>query len=316
MGSLLRLTPGQARAFSTTLTRPALSPYSPNYIEIPKPEKVIEPRTPRPKGFIPRPRKIFRRTGEDKSSWAYIARATPPSTTATTRGPRISQTNDSVANLTKLQVAQKIQWERAMAESRRKNLREGLIELHERYVWHQQKREARSRERREQREALLHAAEKDDVRLTLPTLLSTDALIKQDLYKIAQKNRLEDKKTIYEAKQAQKARERQKMLHELYVNARDFIVTEEQLDAAIEKEFAQTFSGQMGTVTDPREMLQRTADAGRQYVADTGKPASAEVGEAIMGGAVPEEKKTDVSQVEVVDYRGSRSRGAWRNRVY
>src|SRR5690606_29905398 len=100
-----------------------------------------------------------------------------------------------------------------------------------------------SRKRREDREALLKAAEQDDVRLTLPTLLSTDSLIRHDLYKIKQAEMLEKKKEIYERKQSQKVRERQKMLHELYVNAREFIITEAQLDAAIEAEFTTAFSG-------------------------------------------------------------------------
>ena len=79
-----------------------------------------------------------------------------------------------------------------MAENRRTNLREGLVELHKRKTLQDKMVAARSKNRSIAREKALHAPQREDERL-----------------------------------------------HTLYMNARSFITTEEELDAEIEKIFVE-----------------------------------------------------------------------------
>ena len=125
-----------------------------------------------------------------------------------------------------------------MAASRRENLREGLSELHRRKVNQDTLVDSRSRAKSRQREATVHAPQREDERLTSTT-------VRQAIRQL-QKGRVPDPgrdKRIAEAAERVKVNEiareaqRKDALHTLYMHAREFITTEEELDAEIEKIF-------------------------------------------------------------------------------
>lgn len=93
--------------------------------------------------------------------------------------------------------------------------------------------------RSESREALLAAKQREDVRLTLPSVLSTLRVDDGSNMVRISEERLAEKKATWAAVEAQKSAVRIENFHELYLNAREFILTEKQLDEAIEREFTQ-----------------------------------------------------------------------------
>jgi hypothetical protein len=213
------------RSLSTTTPLASIRPENPKFIEIPLPPQRYAIPKRDIKGKLPPPRNIFPTRGADKMSPQYIAAATPePRAERHLREPP----NDFVA------------WKRRMAASRRENLREGLLELHKRKVSQDTSVAARSRAKHRQREAAVHAPQREDERLTSPT-------VRQAIRQL-QKGRIPDPgrdERIAEAAQRVKANEiareaqRKDALHTLYMHARDFITTEEQLDAEIEKIFVE-----------------------------------------------------------------------------
>lgn len=128
-----------------------------------------------------------------------------------------------------------------MAQLRKKHVRDGLTELHKRKVETIAKMEHRSHARQTERERLLLQPVREDARLTnnsVPkamqlqkskTPYADDLAIAKALY--------EQKVANYNATVAAKTEERLDALHSLYMNARNFITTNEQLDQAIEYEF-------------------------------------------------------------------------------
>lgn len=125
-----------------------------------------------------------------------------------------------------------------MAESRRTNLREGLVELHERKVLEDKRVAARSKNKSKAREVALHAPQRDDERLTNPTVTKLNRTLQSgpvpDPGRVA---RVAESKARVEAIALAKQEDRRDALHTLYMNARSFITTEEELDAEIEKIF-------------------------------------------------------------------------------
>ena len=84
----------------------------------------------------------------------------------------------------------------------------------------------------------LERAEREDERLTSTTIVPTvENLISQPLTA----EQIAEKRARFEAKEATKAAQRQNNLHTLYMNARDFIVTEDQLNAKINEVFDDPF---------------------------------------------------------------------------
>jgi hypothetical protein len=125
-----------------------------------------------------------------------------------------------------------------MAASRRENLREGILELHKRKIRQDKALARSSAKKREAREAAVHAPQREDERLTSSTIR---AELRQP-----QKGRLPDpdreqriaaSMERVKLKEAQREEQRKNALHTLYMHARDFITTEAQLDAEIEKIF-------------------------------------------------------------------------------
>lgn len=206
------------RAFSTT-PRLRVSPESPSYIEIPHPPNARVSAGHRLKGKLPHPKSIR----YDISAEAATPEPSP-------RKPLAVADPEIVAYIT---------WKQRLAESRRRNLREGMHELQLRQRGLEKHRAKVLQKRSEAREVLLAAKQREDVRLTLPSVLSTLRVDDGSNMERISEERLAEKKAAWEADEARKSAVRIENFHELYLHARDFILTEKQLDEAIDREFTQ-----------------------------------------------------------------------------
>ncbi|KAI9816029.1 MAG: hypothetical protein M1827_002021 [Pycnora praestabilis] len=217
-----------SRSFTRATPVAALGAESPKYIEVPQP---LQPRYPperRIKGVLPAPRNIFPRRGPNKSSAAYLAAATPEPTKSRSDASAI---NDRA-------IAERIAWKQRMAITRRRNLREGLVELHQRKQKTDRFVSARSSYRRTERQRLIHQKEREDDRLTNPTI--TAAMKQFQIGSVPDPDRparIAEKAALVLAKQEEKEGQKRDALHSLYMRARDFITTEAQLNDAIDQEF-------------------------------------------------------------------------------
>jgi len=232
------------RAFtsSTTHLNAQIPPENPKYIDFPTPPQRQEVKKPYIKGILPVPRDIFhrRRGGLDKASAAHIALSTSDHATP-------SSSNDT-AHVPPADVARN-DWKVRMAVRRKANLREGLQALADRRRSTDTKLAARTGVKQAERQALLDAAEREDERLTNPTVT---ALMKSRprggnsraiLPDPDRAERVAAMAGRVAAKEAARVDERQEALHSLYMRAQDFIINEQQLDAQINKVF--------GTATAP-----------------------------------------------------------------
>ena len=189
-----------------------------------------------------------------------------------------------------------------MAASRRTNLREGLLDLHKRKVRQDMIIANVSKGRRRERERRLHAPQREDERLTSPTI--TAAISKLQLGPVPDPDRaarVAAKAARVQAKEAMREEQRRNALHTLYMHAREFITTEEQLDEEIEKIFgAEPFGkdkigkdnvweayGPPPTVQDMLSTVNNTQKAAMQYhagpAAITGKRIK-RIAEELTGG--------------------------------
>lgn len=222
-----------AKKTNTTKTpKGQIPPESPRYIEIPKslqPQSIYRPWV---KGVLPVPRKIFRRSDpKDKTSKEYLSAVTPDP-----KSPRAEQTN-SVAN-SQLDALYTTTWKSQQSAARRRNLREGLVELHQRKQ--QIDRSKAHRRARKQAESfqLANAPEREDERLTNPTVHTALLLSHRRLLPDPNRaQRLKKMRANVESMERKKLEERRLMLHTLYMNAHNFIVRPAQLDQAIDLAF-------------------------------------------------------------------------------
>ena len=213
------------RKFSTSL--PVLAsgvpPESPSYIRLPNPPQSDETKPPRVRGHLPVPREVFPRSERDrKLRPEYIHRTAPRS-----MKPYKATTD-----------AQK--WKTAMAESRRANLKEGLDAL-----WARRLDIDGSRKNRVGRKFQVHnqagaARERDDDRLTRPTVLGSmmDTKVYADPDRFA---RADKSRTKITALENTKRESRRDALMELYISAENFIVHETELKAKIDEIFAEDY---------------------------------------------------------------------------
>ena len=122
-----------------------------------------------------------------------------------------------------------------MAETRKKHLREGLLELHNRKVTMARQVAFRGEQKQKDRDRLISQPERVDERLTNASVLTSMKPVKgKQIVRVRGVNR---KVRNLERQRREKEQERRDALHTLYMNARNFITTEEQLDAEIEKAF-------------------------------------------------------------------------------
>jgi hypothetical protein len=217
---------GTSRTFSSTPPSLALGPQSPNYIEVPKPLQPTFPLEPRLKGHLPVPRDIFKtRNAHPKQSDVFLNRSTRTPKTVKAPGP---YSRDADYRL----------YKQRLADKRREALQEGVKQLHSRKVAseaaHLAKVQANYADRRER--AMAPPREVDVLTQTSVSKGIRDFLA-GTLPASSRTQNIARRRKAYERRMARVQAVRQSRLHDLYVNARQFIVEEAQLDEAIEKTF-------------------------------------------------------------------------------
>jgi len=197
-----------------------MSPESPNYIHVPKPNQV--PTAPEKiiKGVLPVPKNLFPPGQEHKTTIEWIENTTPQ---------RLGRTKPHGPE------AERLAWKQRMAESRRRNLSEGIKELVIRQKKVHDAMEHKGAIRRKHHERQASKLVRPDEALTTPSLSNSVRTV------LANKNaKIGAKYTDsrpHRRREEYKVADRRDQLHTLYIHARNFITTEEALDAALEKTF-------------------------------------------------------------------------------
>ncbi|KAG9189843.1 hypothetical protein G6011_06711 [Alternaria panax] len=212
------------RALSSTPASLALGPQSPNYIEVPKPLQPTYPPKPAVKGHLPIPRDVFKtRNKHPKESDTFISRSTKEPKQVKVPGP---YSRDADYRL----------YKQRLAEKRRENLKEGVKQLHERKVASEAQYLAKIQAIGAKRRELATAPRREADILTETSVAKgirdflTDSLPpRPDMTKARSR--------AYQRRVAKIQQVRASRLHDLYTNAREFIVDEQQLDEAIEAAF-------------------------------------------------------------------------------
>jgi len=212
------------RHASTSTAKVKIPPESPRFIDIPQPPQQQAYRKPYVKGVLPLPRELFGRKDPNRTTPEYLAAVTPePAVKKHHAAPQVKALAD---------------WKSRQAAIRRQNLRESLVELHQRKVRADRRRAAISTAKQAEHERKIHEPEREDERLTNSSILN--ALIPgshQHLPDPGREERIAQMKARFEAKEAAKQAERRNALHSLYMNARSFIVTEEELNKKVDEVF-------------------------------------------------------------------------------
>lgn len=230
------------RTFASSSIRQYIPPESPAFVEIPEPyQPVREPKLPS-KGVLPVPRELFPRRRPDKPGQQYLDNVTRDALPKNIPPPEYQ----SEVKKYKLR----------MSEVRKAHLRESLTQLHARKVTHEKRIKQRSAIKREQHERLLNQAEREDERLTANTVLTS--MKPKQLVALPP----EEEEAIYKARKARydelqnaKRDARLDKLHTLYMNARKFITTQEQLASVIDAEFEKASIWKLGPPSSLRDML-------------------------------------------------------------
>jgi hypothetical protein len=213
------------RSLSSTASTKAIGPESPRFIEVPKSAQRYAVSRPDIKGHIPPPKNLFPKRGANKTSPEYLAAATPePTAEHQLREPASERTA----------------WKRRMAQLRRENLREGLIALARRQKRAEKEVRVRAAAKTANREVRVNAPQRECDRLTSTTITTAMATYNKGVLPdpdreariAAMKQRTEERLKALDEK-------RRDALHTLYMHARNFITTPEQLDKAIEEQFTE-----------------------------------------------------------------------------
>ncbi|KAF2704916.1 hypothetical protein K504DRAFT_460702 [Pleomassaria siparia CBS 279.74] len=213
------------RTFTTTRPALALGPESPNYIEVPKPLQPTFKLKPQPKGHLPVPRDVFKtRSKLPKESAKFIELSTPE--------PKKREVNPHKPG------AEFQLYKQRLSESRREAFRKGVTELHTRNVKTEELRTRWIRRTQKENIALRMAPPKTvDVLTSTSVQKSIRDFLDNKLPCTSRANISDARRTAFQKRMDKQAAVRQSRLHDLYTNAREFIVDEQQLDDAIEKAF-------------------------------------------------------------------------------
>ncbi|TKA23272.1 hypothetical protein B0A50_07329 [Salinomyces thailandicus] len=219
----------RSRPFTVTTRSHAVGPEHPRYIDVPQPPQQTVPDRRFIKGRLPVPRDVFSGgKGQDKASEAWLHDHTQP---PKKHGQGTSGSGTREA------------WKGRMSDMRRRNLREGLVSLRARKDQEERLRNERSAQRQAEREELLKRPEREDERLTTPSSgLDLEALKHMTPTPEERAARISFKEANLAAHTAAKRAERMDHLHTLYLNARTFIVTPQQLEKAVDDAFGFTES--------------------------------------------------------------------------
>ncbi|KAJ5142807.1 uncharacterized protein N7515_001594 [Penicillium bovifimosum] len=214
----------QVRGFATSSSL-RVGPESPHFIDVPKIIQPTNPSKPHVRGTLPVPRELFPARRTDKPGQQYLDAATPLPQSERTVSPNSSD-------------PEKQAWKHKMANLRRQNLREGLQDLYSRKKSSERRMVSRSLDNQKRRDRILRQPMREDELLTRPTTVEAMRPRKQPVLPDPNREkRLALSQARLEAKQAEKEAERRDYLQSLYMNARNFITTEEQLAAEIDRVF-------------------------------------------------------------------------------
>ncbi|KAF9699277.1 hypothetical protein EKO04_003286 [Ascochyta lentis] len=238
-----------ARPFSSTPSALALGPQSPNYIEVPQPAQPTFPLDPNLKGHLPIPRDIFNtRNQHPKHSDAFLRKSTKDAKDPKTPGPF---SRDADLRL----------YKQRLADARKDALRDGVKELHARKLASDAHHLHRIQKSGELRTQLAMAPRRQVDVLTETSVSKGVRDFLADALPPANKN-IDARRRAYDRRQAAHHAVRASRLHDLYTNAREFIVTDDQLDLAIEQTFgtddapmAWDVKGNMGPRTEGKDGL-------------------------------------------------------------
>ena len=216
------------RTFTSSSRHSAIKPESPYSVDIPRAVQPFLEKKQSVKGTLPVPREIFPARRQDKPSQAYLDAATTEPAKERTIEP-----DDPHADYN--------EWKYRMAEVRRQNLREGLLELYNRKQRIEQAMKQRSAAKQARRELILQQPEREDERLTRSSTpissLQQKTTRRGELSELQIENQIARREQQIARRQQRRHFERIDALHSLYMNARQFITSEEQLNAVIEKVF-------------------------------------------------------------------------------
>ena len=178
------------------------------------------------KGVLPVPRKLFPEGSPDKTSPEYLAAVTPE--------PSVKKNLSSADPST----VKYVEWRARSAATRRKNLREGLVELQYRKEKIDRHVAAKSAFKRAEYDRAVHKPEREDERLTNPSItqLMTPGYF-ANLPDPDRKELIAGKREKVRRKDMADREERRNALHSLYMNARSFIVTESALNSKVDEVF-------------------------------------------------------------------------------
>jgi hypothetical protein len=181
---------------------------------------------PRIKGILPKPRDVFKtRSPIPKESDEFIKASTRDPTKPSLPG---KYSRDAEIRL----------YKQRLADSRKKALREGVKELHARKVTTEAQEKASLQKLFAERRAAALAPPREVDILTQTSLdKNIRDFLADKLPSTSRSNITDARRNAFRRKMAKHAAVREARLHELYTKAREFIVTEEQLDEAIEKAF-------------------------------------------------------------------------------
>ena len=216
----------RVRAFSSTSSARALGPQSPSYIHVPKPLQPTFPAKPVVKGHLPAPRDIFKtRSKHPKESPTFLKRSTRLPKKLKVPGPH---SRDAELRL----------YNQRLAERRRTALQLGVKELHERKVTLEDEYHTRISEVGALRRKLATAPPRPVDVLTQTSIpRSIHDFLGDALPSSSRSDFTGARRKAYSRRVAKVQAVCKSRLHDLYTNARTFIVDEQQLDEAIEQAF-------------------------------------------------------------------------------
>ncbi|KAI4147505.1 MAG: hypothetical protein LQ340_005528 [Diploschistes diacapsis] len=209
---------------SSPQIRREIPPESPYFIHVPQPPQPQAVRLRWMKGTLPVPREIFKPTSTtDKTSPEYLSQVAPePFPTRKNPAP----TKDAQAL---------IDFKAAGSALRRQNLREGLRTLKRRKTITDARIARASQKKQAAYKAATEAPERDDEYLSRATIMAH--MTEPALWAARKAADLPARRARYAALVAEKEAEKRNHVHTLYMHAKDFIVTNEQLERRITEAF-------------------------------------------------------------------------------
>lgn len=223
------------RPFSTTSATLKVPPQSPAWIQVPQPpqSQASEVKHPKVKGTLPVPRDPFPvRDADRKTRPEYIEATMPKASNEASKRPVAPGSRE--------------EHRRRMAENRRENLETALKGLYQRKQKHVEAINAVSRRRLRDHQRAANAPEREDDVLTRSSILSTLAKTQAVQPDPLRYERAAESKARTAAIAHQKSEAKQDALMEMYINASEFIVNEEDLESEVERLFAEDYWKRQG----------------------------------------------------------------------